>query len=149
MSTLSRIENATWFYSHRLKLSTSNGSFSKRSSKNKFDQNTGIAFLVWTENILKKELFKKVDANIRISVYSVRGDELLLRPVISYFHSLRFSSIFQHSRWDNSVEKKKNLKDLIIRFSSFFSIPDEITVLKKLERLDLSNNDISGWVWLT
>ena len=40
--------------------------------------------------------------------------------------------------------KKKNLKDLIIRFSSFFSIPDEITVLKKLERLDLANNDISG-----
>ena len=105
MSTLSRIENATWFYSHRLKLSTSNGSFSKRSSKNKFDQNTGIAFLVWTENILKKELFKKVDANIRISVYSVRGDELLLRPVISYFRSIRFSSIFQHSRWDNSVKK--------------------------------------------
>ena len=73
---------------------------------------------MWTENILKKEFFKKADANIRNSVYSVRGDELLLRPVISYFHS--------------------------IRFSSFFSIPDEITVLKKLERLDLANNDISG-----
>lgn len=62
---------------------------------------------MWTENILKKEFFKKADANIRIIVYSVRGDELLLRPVISYFHSIRFSSIFQHSGWDNSVEKKK------------------------------------------
>ena len=73
---------------------------------------------MWTENILKKEFFKKDDDNVRISVYSVRGDELLLRPVISYFH--------------------------LRRFSSFFSIPDEITVLKKLERLDLANNDISG-----
>ena len=26
----------------------------------------------------------------------------------------------------------------------FLSIPDEITVLKKLERLDLANNAISG-----
>ena len=46
----------------------------------------------------EKGFFKKADANIRNSVYSVRGDELLLRPVISYFQSIRFSSIFQHSR---------------------------------------------------
>ena len=49
----------------------------------------------------EKGFFKKADANIRNSVYSVRGqrgDELLLRPVISYFHAIRFSSIFQHSR---------------------------------------------------
>ena len=118
MSTLSAIKNVTSFYTHRLKLSTSNEPFSKRSSKNKFDQNAGFAVVVWKENILKKELFKKDEAYIRISVYSVKGDELLLRPVISYFRSIRFSSIF--------------------------SIPDEITVLKKLERLDLANNDISG-----
>ena len=53
----------------------------------------------------EKGFFKKADANIRITVYSSRGDELLLRPVISYFHSIRFSSIFQHSRWNNSVKK--------------------------------------------
>lgn len=97
---------------------------------------------MWTENILKKELFKEADANIRISVYSVRGDELLLRPVISYFRSISFCSFF--SIPGEITVLKKNLKDLIISFSSFFSIPDEITVLKKLERLDLANNDISG-----
>ena len=62
---------------------------------------------------MKKEFFKKADANIRNSVYSVRGqrgDELLLRPVISYFHA--------------------------IRFLQFSSIPDETTVFKKRERLD-------------
>ena len=44
MSTLCGIENAAWFYTHLFKLSTSNGSLSKRSSKNKFGQIAGIAF---------------------------------------------------------------------------------------------------------
>ena len=33
---------------------------------------------------------------------------------------------------------------LLSCISWYFSIPDEITVLKNLERLDLANNDISG-----
>lgn len=45
------------------------------------------------------------------------------------------------------VWNKDNTAVFLFFWMSFcFSIPDEITVLTKLERLDLANNDISGWV---
>lgn len=69
---------------------------------------------------------------------------------------LMFLEIKKTSRLEKKKKKKKiyidvssspkNKECFYFKFSSFlhFSVPDEITVLKNLERLDLANNEISG-----
>lgn len=68
---------------------------------------------------------------------------------------LMFLEIKKRSRPEKKKRKRymlmylsspKNKKCFYFKFSSFlhFSVPDEITVLKNLERLDLANNEISG-----
>ena len=44
------------------------------------------------------------------------------------------------------LSSPQNKNCFYFKFSCFlhFSVPDEITVLKNLERLDLANNEISG-----
>ena len=46
------------------------------------------------------------------------------------------------------LEGLQNVSVLDLRDNRIAKLPDEITLLQKLERLDLSNNDLSRYVYI-
>ena len=86
--------------------------------------------------------------NVMVIQFNVPGTSLILYLLVMVFF-LQELHLGNNAIMGLTPEHLKHLSSLCvldIRDNKVAKLPDEITLLENLERLDLTNNDLSGWV---